>query len=152
MNRAEEKHPVKGMIITILYLSIFVGIAGIVTFLTTSYAEASHFFDGTAIFAAGIGVPLSIFAGLTAYHDKGTKKRMIFGYISGALMLIYFIAVLSSLNIGWQGEEYVYQLTIPGVLVLIAITVLLRFIFYGLEYRIYNKRKKRVEKQGVTYY
>lgn len=148
MKKDEDNHPVKAIIITILYLLIFVGTAVGITFLTTSYSETGYFFKHTALFAAGIGLPLSLLAGLTAYYDKGTKKRMIFGFVSGALLLIYFVAVINSLNIGWEGEEYVYQITIPGILILIVITVLLRLIYYGLEYRIYNKK----DNEGVTYY
>ncbi len=135
-----NKHPIKASIFMILSLIFFIGLVWFgVSMATTEVPDMEHVFQNTAMYAVMLGIPLVITIGLTNYFDKGDKKRLIFGLISTGVLIAYFVMVLGSINLGFEGEEFTYTLTITGIIVLTVMACAVRGIFYALEFYIYQK-------------
>lgn len=151
----EEKsgHLIKAIIGTIVFLFLFVGLIAIGRYLVIeTIPEFESVFQNTLLYAAAIGIPLSIVFGLTQYFNKGSTKRLGFGLLTVLLSIIYFVLVLTSINLGYEGEEFIYNLTMPGLIILIVVGSILKGVFYGLEYHTYRDKKEEKMEEDVQYY
>nr|AGF92950.1 membrane protein [uncultured organism] len=144
-----DRRPIRAGIVFTLYLLILVlGIYAGKEIIMQTNPQFSHIFNGTVMTAAIFGVPVAITAGLTAYFDLGEIYRMIFGIIHPALLIVYVVMLVNSLNIGWEGETYSYYIGMPGILFLIAVALIVKAIYYVVEYYVYWKREQRREEEG----
>ena len=149
-----EKHPIKAAIYFVLSLIFFVIIIWLgISIVTSTIPEIEHIFQNTHTYAVLIGIPLAITIGIANYFGKGDKKRLALGIVSTVIMIIYFVFVLSSVNLGFRGEEYTYLITIPGIIILTFIACIVRGVIYGMEYYIYKKKSSQTpEKSNMQYY
>ncbi|MFO7791868.1 MAG: hypothetical protein R6W73_02660 [Candidatus Saliniplasma sp.] len=153
-----KNHPIRAAIFAILSLILFVALIWFgVSMATTMVPEIEHIFQNTAMYAVLIGIPLAITIGITNYFGKGDKRRLVFGLISTGVLIIYFVMILRSINLGFEGDEYSYTLTITGIIVLTVIACAIRGVFYVLEFHTYKKELESEQasekKQGdVQYY
>lgn len=136
-------HPIKATLLTIISLIVFVALIWFgVSMAITEVPEIEHVFQNTSLYAVLIGIPLAVTIGIANYFDKGDKKRLTFGLVSTALLIVYFVMVLGSINLGFEGEEYTYTLTITGIIILTIIGCAIRGGFYALEFHTYQKELK----------
>lgn len=148
-----ERHPIKAVIVSAVYFIFLVlSVYLVVNTLLDRFPEMGYIFNNTLNYALMIGIPVAILAGLTAYFDKGEIYRMLFGEGRVALTIIYVIFMSRSLNIGIQEQGISFELTIPGIITLVIIGLVLRGIFYLVEYYVYpeeeepaQEHEKRVE-------
>ncbi len=111
--------------------------------------DMDFLFDKTMLHSIIIGTPLALFAGLTAYYEKGEVNRLIFSMIKVALSIIYFVALFASINLGWEGDEFIYNISLSGLLVLIIIALVLNAIYHILEYIIHRpKYPEKVDEEN----
>ncbi|MGM0404803.1 MAG: hypothetical protein ACQEQM_01510 [Thermoplasmatota archaeon] len=152
--KESEKHPIKAALSFVLSLIFFVIIVWIgISMATSAIPEIEHIFQNTATYAVLIGIPLAITIGIGNYFSKDDKKRLAFGMVSTAILIIYFVFVLRSVNLGYQGEEYAYLITIPGIIILTVIACIIRGAIYGIEYYVYQKESSQTpEKSDIQYY
>ncbi|MFW6141801.1 MAG: hypothetical protein ACOC53_04510 [Candidatus Saliniplasma sp.] len=150
----DKRHPVKAVILTVLSLIIFVALVWIgVSMITSNIPEIGNIFQNTGMYAVLIGIPLAITIGITNYFSKGDKKRLVFGLISTALLIIYFVFILRSLNLGFEGDEFTYAITLPGIIILTVIACIIRGVLYGVEYYLYQKETvEKNEERSPHYY
>lgn len=145
-----DRHLIKGIIMTIVYLVVFVILVWIgITLLLSNVPDAGYIFENTLIYAVALGVPMAAFAGLAGYFDKGERYRLLFAEILTALTAVYFIVVLRSLNLGWTGEDYEYTLTVPGILLMIVLVLILKGSYHGVEYYIHRKKKREKAREEL---
>ncbi len=148
-----EKHPIKAAISIVLSLIFFVIIVWIgISMVTSAIPEIEHIFQNTVTYAVLIGIPLAITIGISNYFSKGDKKRLTFGMVSTAILIIYFVFVLRSVNLGYQGEEYAYLITLPGIIILTVIACIIRGVIYGIEYYVYQKESSQIPEENNLYY
>lgn len=159
MNYDKNKiHPLKAVLFTIFSLILFVGLIWfVVNMISTEIPEIEHVFQNTAIYAVILGIPLAITIGITNYFGKGDKNRLVFGLISSVIFILYFVVVLGSINLGFEGEDFTYTLTITGIIVLTVIACSIRGAFFALEFYTYQKDTKtkgvqKEEHKEVEYY
>lgn len=120
--------------------------------VTSAIPEIEHIFQNTVTYAVLIGIPLAITIGISNYFSKGDKKRLTFGMVSTAILIIYFVFVLRSVNLGYQGEEYAYLITLPGIIILTVIACIIRGVIYGIEYYVYQKESSQIPEENNLYY
>ncbi len=108
-------------------------------------------FDNTVMYAVLIGVPVAITIGITNFLQKGDNKRLILGLISTGLLVVYFWMVLGSINLGFEGDGYTYNLTMPGIILLTVVACIIRGLFFVIEFYTYKKRsgKDSIEDGGI---
>ncbi len=140
MGEEEMQRPIKAFLVFALFFALTVAlvIAAVFTILTW-YPQADFLFHGTALYSVILGTPFSISAGFTAYYSKGRKQRLMAALLTVSFGILYFIHLLSSLNIGWRSEEWAYQLSIPAILVMVVVAFLLHGLYFLYEYLLKNE-------------
>lgn len=143
-----ETHPIKAVVMAVVYIVAF-GVLPyvLIWFATTNMGDIAFLFDNTGMMAIALSIPLAVLAGVASYFDKGELYRMIPGIILSVFTIIYFIVVLGTLNLGWEGDDYTYALAMPGIILLIVITLLVKAGYFPLEYYVFQKKKDRLEEE-----
>ncbi len=145
----QDRHPIRaGIVFTLYFILLVIGIYAVNEMIMQTNPQFDHVFKDAVTIAAILGVPVAITAGLTAYFDRGEIYRMVFGIIHPVILIIYFVMLVNSLNIGWEGETYSYSVGMPGILFLIAVALIVKAIYYVVEYYVYWKREQRREEEG----
>lgn len=148
MNREVETHPIKAVIVTAVYIFLSVALVYIVVTLVTGIdPELEFLFENTILYAAAIGIPMSVLAGLTAYFGPGDVYRLIFGIARVITSIVYFVFVLGSVNLGWEAETFNYDIVMTGLMFLIIVGFALRIVYFITEYWI-TKDKLDSEAKG----
>ncbi len=119
--------------------------------LLAYHPEMDFLFEGTVLYAILIGTPVAIFAGLSAYYEKGELHRLVFSIIRVALSIIYFIVLFASINLGWEGDEFIYSISLTGLVLLTIIALILNGIYHALEYIIHRPKPPEVSKEENGY-
>jgi len=145
-----ESHPIKAVIMAVVYLVVF-GILPflLISFLNSMFGDISSLFNDTGMIALALSIPLTILAGVAGYFDKGEIYRMIPGITLSIFTIIYFVAVIGTLNLGWEGDDYTYALTMPGIILLIVIVLLVKAGYFPLEYYVFQKKKDELQQQNT---
>ncbi len=134
----EDRSAILAVLIAAAYLVLTVGIVFLAITLIKAQAPVLDFlFNNTRIYVLAVGIPMSIFAGLTSYYGKGEKQRMIWGILTAVSMGSYIFFVLGSMDIGWQEDELVYSITPTGFMLLFAVVFTLKGLYHIAEYYTY---------------
>ncbi|MFO7991366.1 MAG: hypothetical protein R6U61_03610 [Thermoplasmata archaeon] len=148
MNREVETHPIKAVGVTIIYILLsVVSVFVLVNLVINAEPELEFLFENTIMYAAAIGIPMSVLAGLTAYFGPGDVYRLIFGVARVITSIVYFVVVLGSVNLGWEDEAFNYDIAMTGLMFLIIVGFALRIAYYITEYWI-TKDKLDSEAKG----
>jgi len=150
----KDYHPVKAAVTAVLALVFFVVLVWYgVDMITTEVPEIEHVFQNTSFYAVLIGIPLVITIGLSNFFSKGDKKRLISGIVSTGVLMLYLYMVLNSVVLGFEGDEYTYSITFPGIIILSLIGAAIRGSYYGFEYFLYQKESEIEEpEEDIQYY
>ncbi len=139
----KEKHPVKAVITGILYVVVFVVLVWLgITILLGMEPEMEFLFNNTLFYAVMLGIPMSALAALGAYFEPGEMYRLIFTVSCVIVSLFYFVFVLGSLDLGWHGDEFVYSISMGGILILIIILMVLKVGYNITEYALCRNKLK----------
>ena len=154
-----QRHPIKAVFAFIGYFLLLVVFVyfGIRTLLN-QYPDFSYMFNNTITYAVYIGTPVSVLAGLTGYFDKGEIYRLLFGEGRVALMILYIIIITGSIFLGYKEQGASFEITVPTIILLIIVGLILRGLFYLLEFYTYKDKEENVpeehpeKKENTSYY
>ncbi|MGM0510728.1 MAG: hypothetical protein ACQESD_06340 [Thermoplasmatota archaeon] len=145
-----ETHPVKAVIMAVVYLVVF-GVMPfiLISILTSTFGDIAFLFNNTGMMALLLSIPLAILAGVAGYFDKGEIYRMIPGIVLSVFTMIYFVVVIGTLDLGWEGDDYTYALTMPGIILLIVLVLLVKAGYFPLEYYVFQKKRDDLQRQNT---
>ncbi len=150
---SEERHPIRALVITVLYLVFAVGIVWfLITTIKADVPELDFLFNDTRMYVIATGIPMAVLAGTTSYFAKGEKPRMAAGVFAAVSMAFYIFFVLSSLDLGWQEDEIMYTITPSGLLILFMVAVALKGVYHVMEYFTYREEEIPPEQQEKQVY
>lgn len=145
-----ERHPVKAVIVGILYIFIFVVLVWLgVNILLGIEPEMEFLFNNTVYYATILGIPMAALAAISAYFEPGELYRLVFSLAGVVVSIFYFIFVLGSLDLGWHGDEFVYSISTGGILMLIIILMILKGSYRVTEYVLCRDKKEENEQEEL---
>ncbi len=130
-----DRHPVKAAIVGIIFVVIFVVLVWLgVNILLSMEPEMEFLFNDTIFYAALFGVPMAALAAMSAYFEPGELYRLVFSISGVPVSILYFIFLFGSLDLGWHGDEFIYSISMSGILMLIVIFLILKGGYNVTEY------------------
>ncbi len=134
----------------VLVLSAYLVISVIVIYIVISQLTAlepgfEDFFQNTITYALAFGIPMSIFAGLSAYFRPGETLRLILCLITTVIMALYVYFVTGSISLGWDADTFTYTITKGGLIILILVAVALKGVYHVIEYFIEKEDEEEPE-------
>ena len=136
-------HPVKATGIGVLYLIFLVALPlGFIT-ITSSYISANggdpgRYFHGTSLYVLVFGIGSALFAALGAYFDRGSTKRLGLSLTSSVLLALWGYLFIGTMSIYYEGDTYSYEVLMPGIAAILAISLSFKIIYRVVEYRAYR--------------
>ncbi|GEM_PF-2740817 len=136
-------HPGRAAGIAVLYGIVFIAlpiafiriVSGI---LTKNGLDPSEYFHGTETYVLIFGVLLVLFAAMTAYFEKGSRARLGVGIIGALFLVLWAYFFIKSMSIFYEGDTYSYEVLVPGIALIFALSFSVRFIYRVVEYAVYR--------------
>jgi len=140
--KSEKRGLVLPSIIGIAHFLVFVVIAVSVLFYVSSlYPELKGLFQNTYYYMILFGTLIAFFATTTAYFNKGEISRMGSGIVKIFCLFVYTVSVYNNLDFTIELENFVANVSFPGLLDLKIGLLVLYGVYFVFEYFIYNKER-----------
>ncbi len=136
-------HAGKASVVGILYFIFLVAVPlGFVTILSSYIGAAggdpSRYFHGTALYILLLGTGTAILASLGAYYEKGSGKRLAFALGSSVFLALWGYFFIGSMSIYYMGDTYAYEVFVPGIAVVLALSLSFKIVYRIVEYYVYK--------------
>nr|AGF93033.1 membrane protein [uncultured organism] len=139
MNSEENRHPIKAMIMGIVYLVLLVIVPIVsISMITGSYPDYEYIFEDVTSNIIIFGTIVAVLGAITAYFDKGEIYRMVSGITKTGFLGIYIFSVISGLDLSIDIEQVTAEIALPGILALMLILVVIKAGYFPLEYYLYG--------------
>lgn len=139
MNSEENRHPIKAVIMGIVYFVLLVIIPIVsISMITGSYPDYEYIFEDVTSNIIIFGTIVAVSGAITAYFDKGEIYRMISGIVKSGFLGIYIFTVMRGLDLSIETEQITAEIALPGILALMMILIICRAGYFPLEYYLYG--------------
>lgn len=146
MNIEENRHPMKAVIMGVIYLVLLVIVPLVsISMITSSYPNYEYIFDDVTSTIIIFGTITAVLGGVTAYLDKGEIYRMLSGIVKTVFLGVYIFTIIRRLNLYIETEQIAAEIAIPGILALMMILVILKAGYFPLEYYLYGIKDGRTK-------
>ncbi len=108
-------------------------------YIAKNGGDPSRYFDNTSLYILIFGMGTTIFASLGAYYEKGNAKRLALTLTSSVLLALWGYFFIGSMNIYYEGDTYAYEVLVPGIALILAISLSFKAIYRIVEYLVYRK-------------
>ncbi len=137
-------HAGKAAGIGILYGLIFIAaplgfINAVSQILISNGADPTDYFHNTGSYILVLGILLTVFASLTAYYEKGSAGRLAFGTIAAFFLILWGYFFIESMSIFYESDTYSYEVLVPGIAIILAISFSIRLFYRLVEFGVYRK-------------
>ncbi len=147
-----ERHPIKAVIVGLIYFVLLVVVAFIsISMITSSFPDFEYIFDDITRNIIIFGTFVAILAAVTAYFDKGEIYRMISGIGKTGFMAIYIFTSLTGLDISVEIEQVTAEIAIPGIILLMMAMMVMKAGYFPLEYYLYGIRDEKKEREEIPF-
>ncbi len=124
-------------IFIVLLPMLFVTIVSV--YIAKNGGDPSRYFNNTSLYIMMFGTSTTIFASVGAYYERGSVKRLLFALASSILLALWGYFFIGSMNIYYEGDTYAYEVFVPGIALILAISLSFKAIYRIVEYLAYRK-------------
>ncbi|MFW6176139.1 MAG: hypothetical protein ACOC40_00420 [Thermoplasmatota archaeon] len=144
-----ERHPIKAVIVGIVYFILLVVVALIsISMITSAYPGYAYIFDGVTMNILIFGTLVSILGAVTAYLNKGEIYRMISGIAKTVGLAVYIYTFITGLDLNIEIEQVTAEISIPGILMLLMILMGAKAGYFVLEYYLYGIKDEKIKEKN----
>jgi len=97
-----------------------------------------EYFHGTGTYVLVFGVLLSVFGALTSYFQKGSTRRLAIGALGALFLVLWGYFFIKSMSIFYEGDTYSYEVLVPGIAMILAISFYVRLLYRVVEFAVYR--------------
>jgi hypothetical protein len=137
------RHTIRAILIAILYFVFLIAlplgfVISVSSYILSAGGDSSKYFHNTSLYILVLGTLTTLFAALSAYYEKGDKKRLAYGILSAVFLVLWGYFFIESMSIYYEGDTYAYEVLVPGIGIAIAISLSFKIIYRVVEYYAYR--------------